>query len=240
VSSMSCCGESGFGGGSTEFGASSSRGGGGGRRGTEPIVRTGGRSGRSVKASDVEQLEQKLVLVGNVAVGKSSIVNRYTRGDYLEQYQATIGAAFVPKDVTLAPGDGSSGATEGAAGKTIKLQIWDTAGEEKYRAMTQFYYRKAAAGLVVFGLDDAKSFRDVETWIADLRDVCPNILIVLVGNKSDIDYDARAVRAGDIEDLVDEFGVTYCECSAKDGDGVEELFAEAAQRIFDSPESWST
>ena len=52
--------------------------------------------------------------------------------------------------------------------------------------------------------------------------------------------DARAVRAGDIEDLVDEFGVTYFECSAKDGDGVEELFAEAAQQIFDSPESWST
>ena len=215
---MSCCGESG--GASTEFGARR-----GGRRGTEPIVRTGGRS---LKAADVEQLEQKLVLVGNVAVGKSSIVNRYTRGDYLEQYQATIGAAFVPKDVML------------ENGKTIKLQIWDTAGEEKYRAMTQFYYRKAAAGLVVFGLDDLKSFRDVETWIADLRDVCPNILIVLVGNKSDIDYDERAIRAGDIEDLVDEFNVAYVECSAKDGDGVEELFAQAAQRIFDSPESWST
>ena len=214
---MSCCSESG--GASTEFGSRR-----GGRRGTEPIVRTGGRS---MKAADVEQLEQKLVLVGNVAVGKSSIVNRYTRGDYLEQYQATIGAAFVPKDVTL------------ENGKTIKLQIWDTAGEEKYRAMTQFYYRKAAAGLVVFGLDDFKSFRDVETWIADLRDVCPNILILLVGNKSDIDYDERAVRAGDIEDLMEEFNVTYIECSAKDGDGVEEVFAQAAQRIFDSPESWS-
>ena len=90
---MSCCGGGGEigGGGSTEFGSARN-----GRRGTEPIVRTGG----SLKAADVEQLEQKLVLVGNVAVGKSSLVNRY-RGDYLEQYSATIGAAFVPKDVTL-------------------------------------------------------------------------------------------------------------------------------------------
>ena len=124
-------------------------------------------------------------------------------------------------------------------GHNLKAQIWDTAGEEKYRAMTQFYYRKAAAGLVVFGLDDLKSFRDVETWIADLRDVCPNIQLVLVGNKSDIDYDERAVNAGDIEDIIDDFNVTYVECSAKDGDGVEKLFLQAAQLIFDSPESWS-
>ena len=106
--------------------------------------------------------------------------------------------------------------------------------------MTQFYYRKAAAGIVVFGLDDSKSFEDVESWIADLRDVCPNILILLVGNKSDIDFDERAVRASDIENVMDDLNVTYFECSAKDGDGVEELFSQAAQRIFDSPESWST
>ena len=217
---MACCGDGSDAGASTDFSRSAKQ---GGRRGTEPIVRTGG----SLKASDVEQLEQKLVLVGNVAVGKSSIVNRYTRGDYLEQYQATIGAAFVPKDVML------------GNGKTIKLQIWDTAGEEKYRAMTQFYYRKAAAGLVVFGLDDYKSFQDVETWIADLRDICPNIIIILVGNKSDIDFDDRSVGAAEIEDLIDEFDVTYVECSAKDGMGVEELFSTAAQLIFDSPESWS-
>ncbi len=195
------------------------------RGGSQPFV---GTAGGSIRASEVEQLEQKLVLVGNVAVGKSSLVNRYTRGEFLEQYQATIGAAFVPKDVQL------------ANGKTIKLQIWDTAGEEKYRAMTQFYYRKAAGGIVVFGLDDYASFEDVQTWVSDLREVCPHVVITIAGNKSDVEPEDRAVTTEMLADLADELGVAFCECSALDGDGVGGLFQQAAERIFDSPESWST
>lgn len=195
------------------------------RRGSQPFV---GTSGGSIKASEVDQLEQKLVLVGNVAVGKSSLVNRYTRGEFLTQYQATIGAAFVPKDVRL------------TNGKTIKLQIWDTAGEEKYRAMTQFYYRKAAGGIVVFGLDDIASFDDVQTWVSDLREVCPHVVIIIAGNKSDIQPEDRAVTTEMLADLAGELGVGFCECSALDGDGVGKLFQQAAERIFDSPESWST
>lgn len=195
------------------------------RRGTDPVVRT---IGGSIKATDIEHLEQKCVLVGNVAVGKSSLVNRYTRGEFLEQYQATIGAAFVPKDVEL------------ANGKNIKLQIWDTAGEEKYRAMTQFYYRKAAGGVVCFALDDVDSFHAVKTWINDLRDVQPQVVIIVAGNKSDIEPDLRAIGNEEIEDFCDELGVQYMEVSALDGSNVEILFQEVAQRIFESPDCWST
>ena len=195
------------------------------RRGTDPVVHT---VGGSMKATDVSRLEQKCVLVGNVAVGKSSIVNRYTRGEYLAQYQATIGAAFVPKEVSL------------EQGKSIKLQIWDTAGEEKYRAMTQFYYRKAAAGVVVFGLDDRQSFNGIKGWIDELREAQPNVIILVAGNKSDIDPDDRAIGEEEIEDLVDELGVCYMEVSALDGSNVDMLFLEVAQNIYDNPDAWAT
>ena len=194
------------------------------RRGTDPTVRT---ANGSLKATDVEHLEQKCVLVGNVSVGKSSIVNRYTRGEYLEHYQATIGAAFVPKEVAL------------QNGKSIKLQIWDTAGEEKYRAMTQFYYRKAAGDVVVFGLNDRGSFNDVKGWIEDLREVQPSVVIVVVGNKSDIEPDDRVVGLEEIEDFVDELGVSYVEVSALDGSNVDMLFEDIAQNIFDTPDAWA-
>jgi small GTP-binding protein len=194
------------------------------RRGTDPIVRT---AGDSMKAADVEHLEQKCIIVGNVAVGKSSLVNRYTKGEYLEQYQATIGAAFVPKEVAL------------AQGKSIKLQIWDTAGEEKYRAMTQFYYRKAAGAVVVFGLDDRESYNDVKVWIDDVREVQPNIVIVVAGNKSDIDPDDRAVGIHEVDEFVDDLGVGYIEVSALDGSNVDMLFQDVAQSIFDNPDAWS-
>ena len=194
------------------------------RRGTDPIVRT---AGDSMKAADVEHLEQKCIIVGNVAVGKSSLVNRYTKGEYLEQYQATIGAAFVPKEVAL------------AQGKSIKLQIWDTAGEEKYRAMTQFYYRKAAGAVVVFGLDDRESYNDVKVWIDDVREVQPDIVIVVAGNKSDIDPDDRAVGIDEVDEFVDDLGVGYIEVSALDGSNVDMLFQDVAQSIFDNPDAWS-
>lgn len=180
-----------------------------------------------MKAADVEHLEQKCIIVGNVAVGKSSLVNRYTKGEYLEQYQATIGAAFVPKEVAL------------AQGKSIKLQIWDTAGEEKYRAMTQFYYRKAAGAVVVFGLDDRESYNDVKVWIDDVREVQPNIVIVVAGNKSDIDPDDRAVGIDEVDEFVDDLGVGYIEVSALDGSNVDMLFQDVAQSIFDNPDAWS-
>ena len=195
------------------------------RRGTNPRVQT---TNDSIKATEVERLEQKCVLIGNVAVGKSSLVNRYTRGDFLDHYQATIGAAFVPKEVEL------------ENDKSIKLQIWDTAGEEKYRAMTQFYYRKAAAGLVIFALDDRESFNQIKEWISDLRDIQPQVVIIVAGNKSDIEPDDRAVHSDEVDDLCDEMGVTYFEVSALDGSNVDMMFNDVAQQILDKPECWAT
>ena len=125
----------------------------------------------------------KVVLVGNSCVGKSSIVVRYADDEFSEVFLATIGVDFRFKSFPL----GSN---------KIKLQIWDTAGHERFRTITSSYYRGAHALLIVFDLTDKQSFEDATNyWYNEIRSSCPpETQILLVGNKSDLN-DSRTVPA---------------------------------------------
>ena len=119
----------------------------------------------------------KVVLIGGPSCGKSAIFRRYTMGDFSENSKATINASFNEKTVQLQ-----------GTGKSIKIQLWDTAGSERFRTVNQIYYRNAGAALVVYDITRADTLhQEAAEWIKDLRANAPeHLTIALAGNKSDM------------------------------------------------------
>jgi len=116
----------------------------------------------------------KLVLLGESAVGKSSLVLRFVKGQFLEFQESTIGAAFLTQTVCLND-------------LTVKFEIWDTAGQERYHSLAPMYYRGAQAAIVVYDITSRDSFERAKAWVKELqRQGNPNIVIALTGNKLDL------------------------------------------------------
>ena len=117
----------------------------------------------------------KIVLVGDAGVGKTHIINRYVKGQIPHTIIPTIGIEFATKTVTLRDGG------------TIKTQIWDTAGQEKYRSITSAHYRKAVGALLVYDVTKEKTFESIKRWLEEIRQHADrDIVLMLVGNKVDI------------------------------------------------------
>jgi len=113
----------------------------------------------------------KLVLLGESAVGKSSLVLRFVKGQFHEYQESTIGAAFLTQTVMLDD-------------ITVKFEIWDTAGQERYHSLAPMYYRGAQAAIVVYDITNQETFARAKTWVKELqRQASPNIVIALAGNK---------------------------------------------------------
>ncbi|CAO1632641.1 unnamed protein product [Parajaminaea phylloscopi] len=118
--------------------------------------------------------QTKLVLLGEAAVGKSSVVLRFVNGEFQENKQPTIGAAFLTQKCRLED-------------KIIKFEIWDTAGQERFHSLAPMYYRNAQASAVIYDVTKASSFDKAKSWVKELqRQANPNIVIALVGNKIDL------------------------------------------------------
>jgi len=116
----------------------------------------------------------KLVLLGEAAVGKSSLVMRFVNNDFQENKEPTIGAAFLTQKCNLPT-------------RTIKFEIWDTAGQERFASLAPMYYRNAQAALVVYDITKPSSLTKAQHWVAELhRQASPGIVIALVGNKYDL------------------------------------------------------
>ncbi|KPV76743.1 uncharacterized protein RHOBADRAFT_31333 [Rhodotorula graminis WP1] len=169
---------------------------------------------------------QKQILLGDAACGKSSLLVRLTDNRFLQHSEPTIGVEFGSRIVEINEGDD--------AGKRIKLQIWDTAGQESFRAITRSYYRGAGGALLVFSLTSYSSFANCAGWLADLRAWGEDdLLVLLVGNKGDVlgegegaeGGERREVEREEAEEWAREEGLAgYVETSAKSGQGVEEAF----------------
>ncbi|KAI4137630.1 MAG: hypothetical protein L6R39_007181, partial [Caloplaca ligustica] len=116
----------------------------------------------------------KLVLLGEAAVGKSSLVLRFVNNDFQENKEPTIGAAFLTQKCNLPH-------------RTIKFEIWDTAGQERFASLAPMYYRNAQSALVVYDITKPTSLVKARHWVAELqRQASPGIVIALVGNKMDL------------------------------------------------------
>lgn len=168
----------------------------------------------------------KLVLLGESAVGKSSIVYRFVKNTFDDLRESTIGAAFLTQSITLPE-----------IKTTVKFEIWDTAGQERYKSLAPMYYRNANAALCVYDITSRSSFTKAQDWIKELKKQAPEgIVIALVGNKNDL-VDNREVEEDEvlnyIESLNDNEGtkIIHSECSAKSGDGVLEIFNKIAKSL---------
>ncbi|KAF3181974.1 hypothetical protein TWF788_006433 [Orbilia oligospora] len=193
----------------------------------------------------------KLVLLGEAAVGKSSLVLRFVNDDFQENREPTIGAAFLTQKCNL-------------PSRTIKFEIWDTAGQERFASLAPMYYRNAQSALVVYDLTKASSLAKAKHWVAELqRQASPGIVIALVGNKLDLtnqstglensmgglslsaaagdgdeeeeeEGDARQIKTAEAKSYADEEGLLFFETSAKTGHNVQEVFTAIANAIPES------
>ncbi|KAL4067306.1 ras family-domain-containing protein [Scleroderma yunnanense] len=164
-----------------------------------------------------KQFQFKLVLLGESAVGKSSLVLRFVKNQFDDYRESTIGAAFLTQTVTL---DDQT---------IVKFEIWDTAGQERYKA--PMYYRNANCAVVVYDITQASSLDKARTWIRELqRQADPSIVIALCGNKTDLAV-RRQVTQEEAKKYADEEGLMWFETSAKTGEGVSEVFTAIAKKL---------
>lgn len=162
----------------------------------------------------------KLVLLGESAVGKSSIVLRFVKSQFLEYQEATIGAAYLTQ--TLVVGDPPV---------VIKFEIWDTAGQERYHSLAPMYYRGAHAAVVVYDITNAQSYRRAMAWVDELRERASGVkVIALAGNKCDLSQQ-RAVTEQEAKAYAQENGLLFMETSAKLATNVIEIFTAIAESL---------
>lgn len=164
----------------------------------------------------------QLVLCGDSSVGKTNLLSRFTRNEFVDDSKSTIGTEFATRIVEVS-----------ALGRKykVKVQIWDTAGQERYRAVTRTYYRDALGCLLVYSVASSKSLKHLDSWLAELRQQAnADPVLALVGNKVDL---KRKVERSEGESFARLNSIPiFMETSAKTGEKVDELFIALAEHIL--------
>lgn len=163
----------------------------------------------------------KVVFLGDTAVGKSCLTVRFVRNEYFEFQEPTIGAAFLAKNISH-------------QGKKLKLEIWDTAGQERYRSLAPMYYRGAKAAVVVYDITQKDTLNGAKSWIDELKKRQADCVIILVGNKFDLN-ESRTIDADDVKEYARAHRLIHIEASAKTGHNVEEIFNKICQKMETEP-----
>ena len=173
----------------------------------------------------------KFLVIGDSGVGKSCLVERFSEGRFSKSFMPTIGVDIKNRLLRT------------AIGKKVQLQIWDTAGQERFKTVTTLY-RGAKAAVLCYDTTDRDSFEHLRTWLRELRTYAPTCRIAIAGTKTDL---ASAIKpkmingkmnndvwwneCEDAQAFADELDVPLVRCSAKSGDGVEELFMQLAESL---------
>ncbi|TFK30587.1 GTP-binding protein ypt5 [Coprinopsis marcescibilis] len=201
-----------------------------------------------------KSVQVKLVLLGEAAVGKSSVVLRFVNNEFQPNKEPTIGAAFLTQKCRLDD-------------RVLRYEIWDTAGQERFHSLAPMYYRNAQAAVVVYDVTKASSLEKAKSWVKELqRQANPNIVIALAGNKVDLvqasssssgaggssesedeaddatatpgeapaspsEDNLRQVPREEAQAYAQEAGLLFFETSAKTGEGISEIFTEIAKKI---------
>ena len=163
----------------------------------------------------------KIILIGDSSVGKSCLTIRATKDSYLNNYTPTIGFEFFNLNLKIKE-------------KNIKLQIWDTCGQEKFRSLISNFYRNSSLAIIVYSIVDSDSFNHIDQWLNEIKtQTSPDIKIFIIGNKNDL-AKSRKIKYEKAEKFCQERGLDYfIETSAKSGDNVIFTFAYAANLLLE-------
>jgi len=169
-------------------------------------------------------LNFKIIVIGNVGVGKSCLSLKATKGIFTEEYTSTVGFEFYCFNVKI-------------DGKVVKLQIWDTCGQEAYRSLIKNFYRNASLAIIVYSVEDLKSFNDINIWLKQVKSYgIPSCKIFLIGNKIDTDNREVTLEMG-LKCKNDFFFDCFMETSAKEGINTKELFVNCATILYEENQS---
>ncbi len=166
-------------------------------------------------------LSFKIIVIGNSGVGKSSLSIQAARHTFAENYFATVGVEFFTMNIKL-------------QNKVIKLQIWDTCGQEIYRSLISNFYRNSSLAVIVYSITDSSSFDSIDNWVKELKaNSSPDIKVFLIGNKIDLE-DQRVVSTEQGKMLQNDYNLDlFVESSAREGHNTEYIFAQAAKVLYD-------
>ena len=165
-------------------------------------------------------LSYKIIVVGDPSVGKSCLTMRGTKNHYEECYFSTVGFEFYNFNIRVKD-------------KNIKLQIWDTCGQENYRALTTSFHRNSSLAIIVYSIDNFNSFNNIEIWLNEIKTQSnPEIKTFLIGNKADLE-DERQISIEKAKKFSEDHSFDYfVETSAKTGFNAQEVFIRAAKELY--------
>jgi Ras-related protein Rab-2A len=162
----------------------------------------------------------RYIIVGDMAVGKSCLLLQFTDHKFRHQHELTIGVEFGGKNIEV-------------KNKTIKIQIWDTAGQEAFQAITRTYYKGGIGALLVYDITRKETFDHIRKWYDEVKlNGSKDICCILIGNKKDLE-EQRQVKYEEGKRLAEENNLLFLETSAKTAENVQECFTISAERILD-------
>lgn len=161
----------------------------------------------------------KYIIIGDPSVGKSCILNQFLNGAFTDDYDITVGVEFGAKTIDI-------------GNKKVKLQIWDTAGQDSFKSITRAYYRGAAAALICYDITCSESYENLYSWLEECKtNGNPEMTLLLIGNKIDLE-DNREVSTEEGKSFAKENDMLFFETSAKTSEKVGELFKKSGLQIY--------
>jgi Ras-related protein Rab-1A len=170
----------------------------------------------------------KILLLGDCSSGKTSLIYRLVHNNFLEYYVSTIGIDFNIKSFVIND-------------KKIKLQIWDSCGQERFNALTRSYYRNTDAFIICYDISSQKSFEDAKFWIKELEKhvIDRPVIKILVGTKSDLE-ESRNIKYDDGKKYAESLGIQFIETSSKNNTNIKELFHNLSSELLDKVSDGNT
>ena len=167
----------------------------------------------------------KLIIIGDSGIGKSNFLFRFAENKFSRHYQTTVGVETKTKICTLPKSK-----------KNVKIQLWDTAGQEKYMSICKIYFQKIQGIILMYDITNRDSFEHLSKWIQVINDSTYNIPVVLVGNKIDDEDDGRIVRTEEGKTFAKDNGYLFYEASALNGKNVNNVIYDLCEIIISSLE----
>ena len=160
----------------------------------------------------------KILIIGDTSVGKTSILANYNGDNFDEKAIGTIGVEYLYKTITY-------------KNMRIKLQLWDTSGEERFRSITKNFYRNANGVFLVYDITKEESFQNIRDWLRDIKEYNGDLKIMILGNKLDL-IDQRVVTTERATNYASRNNLQYLETSAKDGTNIQKSFDKLIELIL--------